>query len=566
MADLDFLLTTSGKHKLALRTAYREKELAKRVPGARWDNDDKVWVYPVSYTVGYQLGKVFGADLNVSDEVREHMTSEWQARTDRWNLQTDESVQRDIPHWGKLADKQRSAVTWLAASPGAILADEMGSGKTVMASMALRLVDAKRVIIVCPNSVKRNWESHLEEWTNIRPVVVKGNKTQRAALFDTEYDEPVAFILNWQQLVAHSRLKGYGNIRLSDKERERKQLNAETWDVVVADEAHRMKNPKAKQTRALWAIDANQRWLMTGTPIANHPGDMWSLLHYASPTDWPSRVAYIDRYCVQQWNPWGGSDIVGLRHDTRDEFYALTDPMFLRRQKHEIMGRKIGKNRHVRYVQLSPKHRKQYNEFRDELIARIEGGYLLATNPLAATTRLVQLSGAMLTYDDVEDTFSMVKPSPKVDELMQLLEDLGDEPLVVYSSSKKLLWLAEAALDKAKITCRMVTGDVNVDDRHRYVQQFQDGHYRVFLATSGASAEGIDLFRSKHLCMLQRSWSMVENVQAEDRIHRWGQEADEVEYYDIIAEDTIDERVHMVYSDKQSRLQEITRDDLINLI
>lgn len=566
MAEADIITDNSNRQWIGVKTLFREKNLIKQVPGARYDSEMQLWKVPLSYVGAVQLSNVFGVSLDVSTTLTEWAGLAFQSRDLARTAaqQTDASLTH--PRAAELSPLQRVGAAFIATT-NAILADEMGSGKTVQACVALHEMSAYRTLVICPNSVKRSWEKHTAEWTTAAPYMVYGSAKQRAAVIDAfnDHDGPAVLIMNYEQLRAHSRLAPYGNIALTEKERELKELNHVHFDVIIADEAHRIKNPKSKQTRALWALTADHRIAMTGTPIGNHPGDLWSVLHFVDPVDWPSRTQYIDRYCVVQWNPFGGSDITGVRFDKRDEFYSILDTVMLRRLKSEIMSRTIKKNAIVRYVTLLPKHRKMYNQFRDELIARIEEGLISAVNPLAATTRLVQLSAAMLR--EAEDgTIEMIEPSPKIDELMELIEELEGQQVVVYSASKRLLHLAQARLEEAGIPHGVITGDTDSARRGELVELFQAGKFMVMLATTGAAGEGITLTAAKTLVFLQRSWSMLQNAQAEDRIHRWGQEADEVDIVDIISEDTIDERVYDVHYVKRGRLDEVTRDSLKELL
>lgn len=568
MATADIILDNRGNQRIGVNTLMREKGLIKQVPGARYDGELKCWTTPLSYTACTQLSSVFGKAIQVGPELQA-----WAANRYNWAILRADMAKSDDATLGHGRESEMSPLQRLGAhflaTDNSVLADEMGSGKTVQASVALELVNRIKSginLVVCPNAVKRSWAKHVMDWTNCTPFIVKGSATKRRAIIESAKEVPGAvLIMNWEQLRAHSRLAPYGNIRLSDDERTPKELNGIEFLVIIADEAHRAKEPKNKQTRALFALKAERRWALTGTPIANHPGDFWSILHFVDPDEWPSRGAYVDRYCQVQWNAFGGSDIIGVRYDTRAEFYHLVDRYFLRRLKSQIMGREIKKVPEVRYVELSPRHRKMYNEFRDELLLLIEDDVISATNQLAATSRLVQLSAAML--EPLEDgRFTMCEPSPKVDELINLVNDLDGEPLVVYSSSKQLAYLAAARLEKEDVSYLIATGDQGEDERANAVERFQAGEARVFIGTTGAISEGVTLTRAKVLCFLHRDWSMVKNKQAEDRIHRWGQEADEVTIVDIITEETIDERVYDVFVTKQGRLEEITRDKLKELV
>ena len=573
MAKAEIGYDNSGNHRILVETLYREKDLIKTVPGAKYDAELGRWKFPVSYAVCYQLATAFGNTIQVSDEIKEFVGLEYERAEVLAQIKAGTGSPTET-RGGTLLPLQEVGKQFMLHAGSAILADDMGAGKTVqVCSLMHDTLDGKPSVslVVCPKSVKSSWERHFEQWTTITPFVIQGGaatrRKQLTAAYELAETDPVALIMNWDQLTEHSRVAGYGSIRLSEKDRTPKELNGRTFEYIIADEAHRMKSPKTKWTRALWAIDGVHRIALTGTPIEKNPGDLWSLLHFVNPDEWPSKGAYVPTYCETIYSPFGpGYIIAGVRHDRADEFYHLIDRYFIRRTKEEIMGRRIEVIPEVRRVELPPKHRKMYNDFKEELIARIEEGVVSATNPLTATSRLVQLCSAPLRALP-DDKYVMIDPSPKIAELLDILDDLGDEQVVVLSASKQLLALAENALEKrGDIKFDVINGDVTPSARGSIVDRFQDGHIRVLLATTQTMSEGVTLTSARYMVFLQRAWSMVQNAQAEARINRIGQEATSVTIIDIITDDTIDGNVYDVYGRKLEMLDQITRDSLKELL
>ncbi len=582
MATADIGLRNSGQQRILLETEFREKSLIKQVPGARWDNEMRQWHLPITYTACTQLAAVFGKRLTVGDDLKQYALDEFEHRMALRKLQQKEwsPFKEYEDDYGELYEIQRTGVRWLQSASSAILADEMGAGKTVQVCAALVGVPGPHLII-CPNSVKRVWVDHIRDWTSFDSIVVSGGQKTREKQIAEAHENSIV-VMNYELVMKHSRLSPYGSIRLkkcgehkgdpelkiAQCEVHQKELNFVDWNTIVLDEAHRIKSPSAKVTRGVWALKAQTKWALTGTPIANHPGDFWSILHFINPKEWPSRGTYVDRYCATSWNPFGGVDIIGLNNNTKAEFRKLVDPLMLRRPK----PIDVGKTHMNRYVTLPPKMRKMYNQLRENLIAEVEGGYVTAVNMLVATTRLVQACGATLEQTE-EGKYELIMPSPKVDELCGttkrpgIIDDIGDDAsLVVFSASKKLLYLARDAFVKRNISTVMFTGDQDADDRSLAMDMFQAGSVRVILLTTAAGSEGITLHKASNLVFLQRDWSMVKNLQAEDRIHRIGQEADNVNIITIITEDTVDERVFGVFNDKVNMLREVTADNIKDLI
>ena len=529
-------------------------------------------------------------------------------------------------NWNRLTDHQKIGAAWLTLG-SSILADEMGSGKTVQACVAAEdlsyqtklwqpeypaigtEIEAERpptvvreddkpeyyvrrvtteeralyrpsnipacfhMLVVCPLAVMPVWETHLKEWTTIEPFVVRGTAAQRRKIIaEARSKWRMAIIINWEGLKSHSMLAGFGNVERTDREREPKELNDIHFSLLIADEAHRGKSPRAKQTRALWAIDAKTKWALTGTPIANSPQDFWSLLRFIAPEDWTSRVRFTNAYCEVENNPWSGGQVVtGFNRHRRAEFDALTSYRFLRRKTSQVIGRVIKKNRIQRYATLSTRHREFYELIRRSILEDLDGSQFAIGTFLARTTRLAQAAAAMLVHDEEEDHWHMTEegrnPSPKINCLMDLEQDLDpDERVVIVSPSRQLMRLASARYEKNKIHHSYVDGETGPIDREEQIQLFKDGANKRLLCTTGAMSEGVDLAVARKMVFLGRPWSMVQSNQTEDRIYRLTQSSDSVDIIDIITEDTIDQRIYEVLDRKHRNLAELTRDELLRLV
>lgn len=543
---------------IVMDSEYRDRDMIKTMPGARFR--DGKWRMPVSWANCWVLRSTFGDRLETGPALVAWAAAELQDRVapamEARNRALDPA--NDCEGDSRLYPYQRTGVEFLVRAQSALLADEMGTGKTVQAIMALEAAGAYPALIVCPNTVKRNWAAEFERWAPHRSVVVvSGGAVTRRKQLETEAD---VHIVNWNALRIHSRLDGYGSIALTDKEKTPGELNR-AWGAVIADECHRLKDPKAKQTRAAWAIarTAARRIGLTGTPVANNPADFWSILHFLDEHEWPARTKFIDRYCLTAWNAFGGVDVVGLRPEMREEFFRVVEPRVLRRVKEVVLPFLPSKVYERRTIELNQKQRRAYNEMRDGLVAEVANGQLMAFDTLSQFGRLAQFASAFAELD-ADGNVRLAEPSSKLDALMELIDET-DEPIVVFAASRQLLELGSARLAKAKIPHGMVTGAVAEADRQWAIEAFQDGQLRVIMLTYGAGAEGITLTRSRLLVRLQRSWSLIENTQAEDRIHRPGAERhSSLLIVDIMAEDTIDDSQQETMELKGDMLEMIVRD------
>lgn len=585
--------------RIIVATSWNEKELVKAIPGSRWNATDKEWSVPLTMPACSQLKGSFPETLTVGPLLTQWIWHEYDTRV---KLAMALRERFDDPDGGihndsRLYEFQRIGVEWLVRAGSGLLGDEMGTGKTIQVLTAMRLLqeDGKATLpalVIAPNSVKLNWAKEAATWLPMAtPYVLTGSATVKAKLIAAAAQDPTALVVtNFESTFRLSRLAGYGSIRLArckecDKEYgsptlklaqcevHPRPLNKIPFKTVIVDEAHRIKDPKAKQTRATWALGSatsvTRRWALTGTPVANDPSDLWSLGRFFAPDEYPTKSKFVDRYCLQAWNNHGGLDVVGINPEHKEEFYKIFDPRFRRMPKALVLTQLPPKIRQTRLVEMTPKQKKAYDEVQSRLLTRLaDGTILVAKSDLSAQIRLLQLASSYCTVDDngfPEDptrwTVLLSEPSPKVDELMVVLEELGDRSVVIAAEQRKLIELAARRLEKAGISYGLITGAVDAYDRQQALDAFQRGELRVLLFTLKAGGTGLTMTAADTIVFLQRSWSMIDNKQGEDRVHRIGSEKHQsINVIDIVTQDTVEETQIMRLYEKSRRLEEITRD------
>lgn len=581
--------------RIIVETRWNERELVKQIPGVRWDPTAKHWHMSLTWDGCIMLRGVFGDDLSVGDKLSKWAWKKLETinRLMTLRTQTAPAAQREGEEWPRpghvpgLYPFQQVGASFLKEAEEALLGDEMGTGKTIQVLAALTELPA---VVICPNSVKTNWEKETHTWRpDVHPYVVVGGAVQRRKIISEAMNDPRALIIvNYEALRVLTRLAPYGSTRLRrcrvcDKKNGEetlkasqcqvhpKELNHIDFRTVIIDEAHRIKEPKSQQTRAVWAVSHQPsvrfRWALTGTPLANHPGDLWAILHAISPKAFPTKTNYVDRYCLQSWNAFGGLDIVGVNAANREEFFKLLDPRFRRMPKELVLSQLPPKLRTTRWVELTPAQRKMYNEFEKSLTVTTPTGVIMITGEageMIARLRQMQIASASITAGPTSNSAILLEPSPKIDELMNILEDIGDKPVVVCAESRQLIDLAAARLKKANVSHGLITGPVPEYERHRTLAEFQAGKLRVLLFTVKAGGVGLTMTAADTIIFLQRSWSMIDNKQAEDRVHRIGSEIHEsIHVIDIVARDTVEEKQIASLTEKFMRLQEIARDRIM---
>jgi SNF2 family DNA or RNA helicase len=574
---------------ILINTDWRYKELCKSIPGAKWEAATQQWRVPTSWATCLALRSTFKEDLQIGPRLALWASNEVTTRINPANeLRGLETLSEDSKGNEDLFPHQRAGVKFLSIARRALLADEPGLGKTAQAIRALAEIQKNGenpfpALVVCPNTLKKNWKREFDKWwPGVNVQVIKGSSAQRRK----QFEEPAhVYVINWESLRAHSKLASYGSVALArckecgghdEKVSEnrcevhKRELNGINFKAVIADEIHRSKEPKSKQTRALWAAtgDADIRIALTGTPIANDVLDLWSILHWLSPEEWPSKTRWVDRMVNTMLNAFGGMMVLGVKPHMEKEFYDAINPRMRRMLKQKVLPWLPEMMFERRDVEMTTKQKKAYDQMRDTMIAELEhGDALTAPSVLTQTTRLLQFASsfAEMTTDESSGEIRAVlaEPSCKVDALMDDIEngDFGPDSVAVCAVSRQLIELLSARLTKAKIEHGLITGAQDEDERQQAVDDFQSGKIKWILFTAQAGGVGITLTAARRLVMLQRPWSLVDHKQALDRIHRIGSEIhDSVVIMDYVTEGTIEERVIQVLETKADNFEQIVRD------
>ena len=582
-------LDDSSTH-IQITAEWRLKEICRALPGSTWSAKDQVWRIPVSWTGCLALRSTFKEELTIGPRLAEWAKNEREFRINPSNLLRDIEVQEGgdqdlFPH-------QRAGVDFLVKSRRALLADEPGLGKTAQAIRALKKMfdegqEVFPALVICPNTLKSNWEREFDKWwPGVNVSVVKGSAIQRKKAFEEKAD---VYVINWESLRTHSKLLSYGSIALARCEDcgghdsrvtlnrcevHARELNLIDFKAVIADEIHRSKDPKSKQTRALWAAtgEADIRYALTGTPIANDVVDLWPILHWLDPKEWPSKTKWIDRYVDTMINAFGGMMVIGLKPTMTEEFYAGINPRMRRMLKAKVLPWLPKVMTERRDVEMGAKQLKAYKQMLQNMIAMLEteegvtGDALVAPNPLTQTIRLLQFANAYAQIEVTEtgeEKVILSEPSCKVDALMDDMKngDFGDDSVAVCAVSRQLIDILSARLTKEGIAHGLITGAQDSDERQRAIDDFQDGKTKWILFTAQAGGVGVTLTKARRLVMLQRPWSLVDYKQALDRVHRIGSEIhDSVIITDYVTEGSIEERVIQALDVKSDNFEQIVKD------
>jgi SNF2 family DNA or RNA helicase len=472
----------------------------------------------------------------VEEESVAEIVSNYQLRF--WESTGMTPPKRETPSL-RLFPHQHEGVEFLRARSRALLADEMGLGKTVQALFALN--GHSPSLVICPASVMGVWESEARRCApEMKVQVLRGTLKERSQqLHDVKAD---LVIVNYEVV---SRLLP--------------ELQSISWDTLILDEAHRIKNRKAQVTKAVRSLSRSipRRYLLTGTPILNRPDDLWSLLNILKPEAYPSYWEFVDKFCSVEWNGFGW-EVVGSKNS--GELAQEMKDIYLRREKKEVLPDLPEKLTSKVWVDLDDDQAQEYSRMRRELTALLDSGERI-TSPTALSqlTRLRQICvDRGILSDDNEEPLR----GAKAQALVELLEG-REGKMVVFSQWSRVVSATSRLLTSLGIPHLVLTGETPQKERAKIVEEFQtSSQVPVFLTTIGAGGVGITLTAADTAVFLDKSWTPALNAQAVDRLHRIGQKST-VWVYEILARGTVEERVEKLLSRKEGWAEEVLGQELL---
>ncbi len=458
-----------------------------------------------------------------------------------------------------LRDYQRDGHTWLHRlagwGAGGCLADDMGLGKTVQTiAMLLDRRGLGPALVVAPTSVALNWVSELERFAPDLSPHVLADGGERAALI--------------------ARL-GAGDVLITTYAllaRELELLRSRRFATLVFDEAQALKNASTQRAQAARQLVADFKLALSGTPLENHLGELWSLFAAVFPPllgPWESFRAAYATPIERQRDP-----------EAQAALSRLIRPFILRRRKHEVARELPARTEITVTVPLSAEERRLYEDVRLAAIARLEDLLpALGLDPgqgriqvLAELTRL-RLAAC---HPRLNDPTSAV-PSAKLGRLLELVEELRAEGhrALVFSQFVRHLALVREALDAAGVSYQYLDGSTPAPRRAEQVAAFQAGQGDLFLISLKAGGLGLNLTAADYVIHLDPWWNPAVEDQASDRAHRIGQTRP-VTIYRLVAAATIEDKILALHGDKRAlvasvldgtdRAAALTTDDLMALL
>jgi SWI/SNF-related matrix-associated actin-dependent regulator 1 of chromatin subfamily A len=424
-------------------------------------------------------------------------------------------------------EHQKIAIESLAGSKRYILADDMGLGKTTSTIIAALETDAKKILIICPATLKINWQREIENYSD-RPVYICEGKN-----FSTEHD----FVI-----VNYDIIKNFYDL----KDKQNSLITQSNFDLVIIDEAHYIQNAQAQRTKLInsFAKDINRVWLLTGTPMTSRPMNYFNLLNIIESPVAQNWMAYAIRYCQgyqfnagkrKIWNVSGASNLEELRDRTSRQV--------LRRLKEDVLDLPDKIITPV-YLRLKSKeYETEVGEYYDWYENKKEESKSLT----------IQFSRLMKVRQIIAEE--------KIKQTIELAENIIEQgkKVIIFTNFTDTLRKIHEHFGKQSV---YLDGSCTKPQRQYAVDQFQENEkIKVFVGNLKAAGVGITLTAGEACIMNDLSFVPSDHSQAEDRAYRYGQKSNVSVYYPIF-ENTIEGIIYDMLTNKKNIFETVMGDNI----
>jgi SWI/SNF-related matrix-associated actin-dependent regulator 1 of chromatin subfamily A len=426
-------------------------------------------------------------------------------------------------------EHQKEAIHKLVGNKKFILADDMGLGKTTSTIISALETGAKKILIICPASLKINWQREIANYSDRSVFLAEGKK------FSSDSD----FVI-----VNYDILKNFHDI----KDKDNSQILKSNFELVIMDEAHMIANPQSNRTKIVNEIskNINRVWLLTGTPMTNRPMNYYNLLNLVDSPVAANWMAYAKRYCNgyqfsvgkrKVWNVTGASNLEELRERTQTHI--------LRRLKEDVLDLpdKIITPVYLRlkskdYEELMGEYYEWYDKNQEESSSlTIQFGKLMKVRKVIAQEKVK--STIELAENIIEQGKKVIIFTNFTDTLQEIYNHFGKSAVYLDGSCSK-------------------------PHRQKSVDDFQENDkIKVFVGNLKAAGVGITLTSAEAVIMNDLSFVPAEHSQAEDRSHRIGQKNSTSVYYPLF-ENTIEGAIYDILTRKKKIISTVMGDDMLD--
>jgi len=463
----------------------------------------------------------------------------------------------------ELREYQLHGLSWLqflrSYGFNGLLADDMGLGKTLQTLSHLLLEHNEGrlnqpALIIAPTSVLGNWKNEAQRFTpSLKALVLHGS--ERHSEFKL-IDKHQIIITSYQLMLRDIEI-----------------FKAQSFSYLILDEAQMIKNPQAKISQAAKSLEIEQRLCLTGTPMENHLGELWSLFDFLMPGFLGSRKQFTQLYRTPI-EKHGNTD-------KQNRLNKIISAFLLRRNKDQVAKELPPKTEIIREVTLGSKQTQLYESIRISMEQRVReliSQKGLNRSHIEILEALLKLRQTCCHPNLVKlQTAKSITESAKTEMLLDMIQELIAEKkkILLFSQFTEMLKLIQSELDSLDIPYVTLTGATR--KRQNVIDQFQEGDTPLFLISLKAGGTGLNLTAADTVIHYDPWWNPAVENQASDRAHRIGQQKP-VFVYKLVARDTVEEKIMLMQKKKQQLadntynrketsdpLSQLNPDDLLSL-
>lgn len=530
------------------------------IPGAAFSSEKKQYTIPL--TEGWRLFNIL-ENYTRHGEKREIVWQpealklveaevERRAKLDSVALKSDSDIDVRLCNGHTLRPFQKVGIEFIDLARGrALIADQMGLGKTWEA-IGYAVLRGLRTVVVCPAHLKANWAREILQLTGKSPAILSGREPDKFSVETMLIHKPMFTIINYDILGAKTPVPE--QITVDDQGRKHVVPARDRWlwsdlinmsapDLVVADEAHYIKNTDAQRSKALRQLDAKHRIPMTGTPILNRPGEYWAILNWIRPELFPSEDKFIGQYTSN-----------GRSARNVQELRELLRTIMIRRLKKDVVAELPPINRITNLHELSDDAKKRYQKVLQGVYNAIDNaGNQIERN---ITNILVEIGKLkeVCAHDKVDAVADLAVELWDT-ELDAENDKLGNKKVLIFSQYKDVVRKIAAKLGQEALYW---TGDTSFEERTRLEHEFQSNpnvHFLVISLMTGQT--GLNLTAAGHIIFADLYWTPAAHAQAEERAYGRLSNLHGAESYYLVAEGTIEEWIQELLQAKLSIINQV---------
>ncbi len=461
----------------------------------------------------------------VSESEKIESTKEW--RDNIKKLKNIEQMNVIIPSKieKKLREYQKKGVHWITKMSslgfGLCLADDMGLGKTVQAIYSI-LINSEKTVVITPASVLYNWREEIIKFApQLNPIIYEGDSRADSL---NNLSENSIIIVSYDTFQRDSEL-----------------FYKIVWGWIVLDEAQMIKNSETKRAKSIIKLQGERRLILSGTPIENHLGELWSLFNFLNPLLLGSQKEFLNNFV---------KPIIDGNELKKKILKNILSPFILRRLKKDVLKELPEKTEKTYLIDFSSKERAFYEALRLKALDDLKSGDSNGNQRIKILAHLTKLRQITCDPSIISGEFSEI--STKSENALSIIESIieNGHKVLVFSQFTGYLEKMKGILNKSKIDFLYIDGSISSKKRLELVDEFQSGKTPVFLISLRAGGVGLNLTAANYVIHLDPWWNPAVENQATDRTHRIGQEKN-VTVYKMIIKNSIEEKILKLHEEKK---------------